>query len=497
MINEKKIFNEEKELFKEELAINDNNKIIDITKENNIKKEDDSDNCNISQNITDESIFKFDKKEETENSNTSNEEFDSENEKKKRINESPNYSVINDISFNFHHKEKLLIFDNLSINECPKLEILKKKKKKNQIKREINFSILPQEEDDDEYAFFSKIKPKGLKNLGGTCYMNATLQCFYHIKEFSSYFLKNKKLIKKKDGLLTNGLLEMIEGLSKMDHSTYYSAHKFKNNLIEVNDLFEGKEGKDSGDLVETVLTTCQEELAGESDFPDNSIDERDEKKMFLDLYYKNSKVDSLIIKLFNFYSRTEYTCYECGVKYYNISCENMIDFNLESIYKYFSQNKCIENSTNSFDSKISMKIDDCFTYYSDINTRENVFCNYCNKDSNLLSVRSFISLPEIFIMVMKRGHGEKFECHVDFEEEIDLEDFYKNIRGIEAERSTKYTLIAGTILYGARGYGHTVAFCKHFDEKYYIFNDTFFKRTSFDEIKKEKIYLLFYQKNS
>lgn len=84
MINEKKIFNEEKELFKEELAINDNNKIIDITKENNIKKEDDSDNCNISQNITDESTFKFDKKEETENSNTSNEEFDSENEKKKK-----------------------------------------------------------------------------------------------------------------------------------------------------------------------------------------------------------------------------------------------------------------------------------------------------------------------------------------------------------------------------------------------------------------------------
>ena len=289
----------------------------------------------------------------------------------------------------------------------------------------------------------------------------------------------------------------MIEGLSKMDHSTYYSAHKFKNNLIEVNDLFKGKEGKDSGDLVETVLTTCQDELAGESDFPDNSIDERDEKKMFLDLYYKNSKVDSVIIKLFNFYSRTEYTCIECGVKYYNISCENMLNFNLESIYKYFSQINSIENKTNSFYSKISMKIEDCFTYYSYINKRENVFCNYCNKNSNILSVRSFISLPEIFIVVMKRGHGEKFECHVDFEEEIDLVYLYKNIRGIEAERSTKYTLIGGTILYGSGGYGHTVAFCKHFDEKYYIFNDKFFKSTSFDEIKKEKIYLLFYHKNS
>ena len=497
MINEKKIVNEENELFKEELTINDNNKIIDITKENNIKKENDSDNSNISQNITDESTFKFDKKEEKENSNTSNDEFDSENMKKKRKNESSNYSVINENSLYLHPKKKQLIFDNLSIKKGSNLEIIKKKKIKNQKKHEINFSILPQEEDDDEYAFFSKIKPKGLTNLGGTCYMNATLQCFYHIKEFCLYFLKNKKYIKKKNDLLTTGLLEMIEGLSKMDHSTYFSPHKFKNNLIEVNDLFEGREGKDSGDLVETILTTCQEELAGESDFPDNSIDERDEKKMFLDLYYQNSQVNSIIIQLFNFYSRTEFTCYECGVKYYNISCENMLDFNLESIYKYFNKYNDIKKRTNSFYSEISVNIDDCFTYYSDINSRENIFCNYCNKNSTILSVRSFISLPEIFIFVMKRGHGEKFECHVDFEEEINLEDFYKNIRGIKAEKSTKYTLIGGTILHGSGGYGHTVAFCKHFDGKYYIFNDTYFKRTSIDEIKKEKIYLLFYQKNS
>ena len=67
--------------------------------------------------------------------------------------------------------------------------------------KEIKFSLLPDDDSDlfdDEFEYLSKIKPKGLQNLGGCCYMNSTLQCFFHIKEFTDYFLKNKKTIKKK-----------------------------------------------------------------------------------------------------------------------------------------------------------------------------------------------------------------------------------------------------------------------------------------------------------
>jgi hypothetical protein len=68
---------------------------------------------------------------------------------------------------------------------------------------------------------------------------------------------------------------------------------------------------------------------------------------------------------------------------------------------------------------------------------------------------------------------------------------------GMPKEKNTKYSLVAGTILYGSKGFGHTVAFCKHFDGKYYLFNDSSFERTDFDKIKKQKIYLLLiYKKN-
>ena len=97
--------------------------------------------------------------------------------------------------------------------------------------------------------------------------------------------------------------------------------------------------------------------------------------------------------------------------------------------------------------------------------------------------------------MIMSRGEREKFECDVDFEEELDLRDLYSGMKGIDKENSTQYNLLAGTILYGSGGWGHTVAFARHFDGEYYIFNDSSTRRSSLDEIKKSKIYLLFYQK--
>jgi ubiquitin C-terminal hydrolase len=142
------------------------------------------------------------------------------------------------------------------------------------------------------------------------------------------------------------------------------------------------------------------------------------------------------------------------------------------------------------------VSIDQCLTHYAlDGALMDNITCKYCKKNSSIFTTRSFITLPKIIIMIMSRGEGEKFECDVDFEEELDLADLYTGLKGIDRENNTKYTLLAGTILYGSGGWGHTVAFAKHFDGKYYIFNDSSTRRTTLDEIKKSKIYLLFYQK--
>ena len=89
------------------------------------------------------------------------------------------------------------------------------------------------------------------------------------------------------------GYLDLVEGLSKLNNEKYYAPQKFKNSLLEIDDSFRGSEGKDSGDLIELMLYNFQQELGGDSDFPDMSIDQREKRLIYLDLYYKNSKVNS------------------------------------------------------------------------------------------------------------------------------------------------------------------------------------------------------------
>ena len=71
------------------------------------------------------------------------------------------------------------------------------------------------------------------------------------------------------------GLLGLIKGLSKKDNFTYFEPQLFKDNLISIDDIFEGGEGKDSRDLDRTLLTKCQEELTEEYELSDFSIEQR------------------------------------------------------------------------------------------------------------------------------------------------------------------------------------------------------------------------------
>lgn len=239
------------------------------------------------------------------------------------------------------------------------------------------------------------------------------------------------------------------------------------------------------------ILSSCHKELAKESELPDLSLDQRKEDILFLDLFYKNSQTPSIINELFIFYVRIESICFECGTKYYDISFDDKIMFSLQQVFRV---NKY---DLTTSEHKRLVTLEDCLSCFSfDGSFDKNKYlCQYCHKNACIFIKKSFATLPKYLIMLMNRGKNEIFECQVNFEEHIDLKDSYFNVVGVPVDKNTKYSLLGGSILYGSKERGHIVAFCKHFDGQYYIFNDSSYKRTNFEKIKRNKIYLLFYKK--
>lgn len=416
-----------------------------------------------------------------------------DNEKKfAQKSENKNEAINMEENSNKTEKKKITFNNNIIVKKISFL--IKKKKTIRVAKRAEEFYISGKEDysEENELFYLSKIKPKGLKNIDGSCYMNSTLQCFYHIKEFTDYFLKNKFKIKNKKGIITTGLLDVIEGLSQK-YSSAYTPSKFKENLIKVDDSFKGSEGKDSGDLTLLILNQCHEELINDySDLQDMSIDQRKESLLFLDIFLKDMKEKSIIKDLFSYYIRVKNICFGCGTIFYSISLNNIMIFSLEEVFRMNGSDITMRSDERSVSIENCLS---CFSFNGSFDKKE-FNCQYCKKKSYLFSVKSFATLPKYLIMQMKRGKNEKFECSVEFEENIDLKESYANVEGAPKEKNTKYTLLGGTILYGRGGYGHTVAFCRHFDGEYYLFNDSNFRKIYFKEIKKQKIYLLFYKKN-
>jgi ubiquitin C-terminal hydrolase len=113
-----------------------------------------------------------------------------------------------------------------------------------------------------------KISPKiGLQNIGATCYMNSTLQCFCHIKKLVEYFKYNSNIIEfvnkdKENKSLTSSFKLLIEKLwPKAIINKYYAPEDFKKKISVLNPLFEGIAANDAKDLVNFIIMKLHEEL--------------------------------------------------------------------------------------------------------------------------------------------------------------------------------------------------------------------------------------------
>ena len=354
----------------------------------------------------------------------------------------------------------------------------------------------------------------GLDNIGATCYMNATLQCFCNIEKFVNYFKYNKYLInfvrndtyKEK---LSSAFKLLTEKLwpDVFMNQTHYAPYNFKELISSMNPLFKGVAANDSKDLVNFIIMTLHEELNKVKDNNMNMnannfasfVDQRNQQLM-LNNFMENFKATnrSIISDLFYGVNCGMTQC-SCNSLSYNYQTYFFLVFPLEEVRKYkFSNSNQFNNFNNLFNNN-EVNIYDCFEYDKKITfmTGENImYCNYCKKTCNS-SMRTILTTgPEILIIILNRGKGIEFDVKINFVENLNLANYIQF-----TNTGVNYTLIGVITHMGASGMsGHFIAYCRSPISGYWFkYNDA--EVTPVSNFKSEVIdyampYLLFYQKN-
>ena len=219
----------------------------------------------------------------------------------------------------------------------------------------------------DKVTNYLKVKfescPKiGLQNIGATCYMNSTLQCFSHITEFVEFFKYNPQINdivtknKSNDKNLSVSFKTLIDNLwpDNLNQSTkkYYSPDDFKNKISKMNPLFEGIQANDAKDLVNFIIMNLHLEL--NKDSKNSESTEKQNAHSLSGGEYESFKKDikeknnSIISDLFYAINSNITMCSNCRKSIQNYQIYFFINFPLEEVRLYKMNNINNVNNMNN-----------------------------------------------------------------------------------------------------------------------------------------------------
>ena len=431
-----------------------------------------------------------------------------------KYNEQHNNNISNDINKNIN----INIQNNINQNNI----INNNENNNNQNTLLININI----NDENQYSqnpyiyyYFRSCPNIGLENIGATCYMNATLQCFCHIEKLINFFKykynQHMKNMPKRDGdnlsssfkLLVDNLWPNNYDPKSPNNKKYYAPTDFKNKISKMNPLFEGIAANDAKDLVNFIIMTLHLELNNVKK-ENNNLNNNviiDQRNLFLvyQNFYQNTlrNNNSIISDLFYAINCNVTLCSNCQAQIYNCQIYFFIVFPLEEVRKYKMQLMYNQFNYNNFNGNFNINevnLNDCFDYDRKQNFMtggNSMYCNYCRGNHGCYMYTNLITGPKILILLLNRGKGIEFNVKLNFPDKLNLYNYIQ-----DKNSGFMYKLIGVITHIGESGMGgHFIAYCVDpITNRWNKYNDAIV--TEVKDFQNEIInfampYLLFYQK--
>ena len=326
-------------------------------------------------------------------------------------------------------------------------------------------------------------KPKGLVNLGLSCYMNSIVQCFFHIIKLRDFFISNENNFDDKEQPISNALSELMYEL-KNGNVKNVKPTKLRKVIADKNPLFSENKAGDAKDLYFNLIDGLLDELSdGISKEPSNSGELNLSDKIEV---YKETKKEidynNIINKIFIGIYESIYICKKKKKYIYAFQVESFILFDLENIKKHYD--------------KEHLSLDLCFDYYIKDHEKSSFYCNLCDETHEGKSINGIYESPEILTIILDRGHGKTFKGQVDFEQKINIKK-YVDKEYNKDKNDILYKLICICTHSGeSSSKGHYTSYCLNENGKFYYFSDDYVEEVEDEkELYEDEPYLLFYQK--
>jgi ubiquitin C-terminal hydrolase len=328
----------------------------------------------------------------------------------------------------------------------------------------------------------------GLANIGNTCYLNSCMQILSHTYEFNDFLLQGdykRKLNRVADSVL---LLEW-DKLRELLWSSNCTVAPYgfvkgvqKIAALKQRDIFTGHAQNDIQEYLLFIIDCFHNALAREVEMQISGVQANATDQLATACY----------TMMKNMYKK-EYS--EILTIFYGIHVSEIVS----------SANAILSTTPEPFsvlslsipNTKPNPSIYDCLDLYCEpeLLTGDNAWFNDKTQQKEPAQRKiCFWSLPEVFIIDLKRWHGHTHKTHQLVAAPLEGADFSRYVKGYNAAAYV-YDLFGVCNHGGGVQGGHYTAYIKNANGKWYDFNDTSVNEVSPDKIISPRSYCLFYRK--